>query len=303
MRARYEADQLTRDSLLRAIGDYQRAIEIDPRYAAAYYGLAVARHRLPTFANDPHLFDRAAIEAAYQKAIDLDPNFPEPHTGLALLAAYADWDWARAEHELETASAIAPNAMAESHSALLALIRGRRAMVLEHIRRARDLDPLGVAILMNTAEIQIMAGEWQPARELLERFSAQHPEVDNARWWVALSFLFEGKPAEAILRLESLQRKIPERDAYLAGAHALAGRKHEALRLIRAYEQRPDPSYSGVAAAYGYLRDEAQVFSWLEKAIARHESEAAYLGVHPAFAFLRGNPAFQQLARAHGISY
>jgi tetratricopeptide (TPR) repeat protein len=303
MRGRYEADQLTRESLLRAIANYEHAIQIDPGYAAAHYGLAVARHRLPSFANDPRLFDRAAIEREYQKAIDLDPNFPEPHTGLALLAAYIDWDWARAERELETASAIAPNAMAESHSALLALIRGKRAAVPEHIRRARDLDPLGVAILMNTGEIQVMAGEYQAGREVLERFSAQHPEVDNARLWTALSFLYEGKPEDALSRLQGLKARIPETDAYMAAAHALAGRRPEALRLLRAYQARPDRSEAEIAMVYGYLRDETQTLSWLEKSVARRQPAAAYLGVHPAFAFMRANPAFQEMARRHGLSY
>ena len=59
--------------------------------------------------------------------------------------------------------------MAESHSAFLALIRGRRAEMADHIHRARDLDPPGVAILMNTAEIQVMAGECQAASEVLQR--------------------------------------------------------------------------------------------------------------------------------------
>src|SRR6266567_6774908 len=93
------------------------------------YGLAVARHRLPAYANDPGLFDRPAIERSYRRASELDPNFPEPHTGLALLLAYGDWNWAGAERELEVASAIGTSAMAESHMALLSLIRGRRGEV------------------------------------------------------------------------------------------------------------------------------------------------------------------------------
>jgi len=301
MRARYEADQLTRDSLLQAIADYSRAIERDPKYAAAHYGLAVARHRLPAYANDPRLFDRNAIESEYLKAIELDPNFPEPHTGLALIAAQVDWDWVRARQELDKASAIAPTAMAEGHYALIAVIQGHRAEALDRIRRARDLDPLGVAILMNTGEIQIMAGEYQRARGMLERFSLQHPEVSNSHLWTALSFLYEGNAEEALTRFQALEAKMPDIGIYEAAAHAAAGRRDEALRLIHLYEGRPDRSETNLAQAYAYLQDEANTLDWIAKGVARHDTPAAYLAVHPAFAFLRQNPKFLALEQRAGV--
>ena len=302
MRARYEADQLTRESLLRAVADYEHAIRLDPNYAAAHYGLAVARHRLPAYANDPGLFDRPAIERSYRRASELDPNFPEPHTGLALILAYGDWNWAGAERELEVASAIGTSAMAQSHMALLSLIRGRRGEVAEHIRRARDLDPLGVAILMNTAEIQVMAGEYQGAREVLERFSSQHPDVVLAQFWIGLSYLFEGRPEEALGTLRYLEGKMPDVEAYEAAAHALAGQRADALRILAASEGLPGHSEIAIATAYGYLRDEGRALQWIGKSVARREPAGAYLGVLPAFAFLRGKPEFQEIARRSGLA-
>jgi tetratricopeptide (TPR) repeat protein len=248
------------------------------------------------------LFDRKPIEAGYLKAIELDANFPEPHTGLALLAAQVDWNWAAAERELNIASVIAPSAMAEGHYALIDVVRGRKAEAAEHIRRARDLDPLGVAVLMNTAELQIMAGEYETPRAMLDRFSEQHPEVDNARFWAAISLVFQGRGDEALARFRLLDGKIAETEIFEAAAHAVAGRRAEALRLLHSYESRPDRSEANIAQVYGFLHDEANTLTWLDRSVTRREPGIVYLAVHPAFAFLHENLKFRELERRVGVA-
>jgi tetratricopeptide (TPR) repeat protein len=69
-----------------AIAAYQKAIELDPKWAPAHYNLGLIYY-------DQHKLD-AAI-AAYQKAIELDPKWAPPHYNLGLI--YRD------QHKLDEA--------------------------------------------------------------------------------------------------------------------------------------------------------------------------------------------------------
>jgi TolB-like protein len=299
LRARYEADQLTRSGLESAIQHYELAVKRDPGYAAAWYGLAVAKHRWPAYVGDGEGLDREAVEGAYRKAIETDPEFAEPHTGLALIAMQQDWDWGRAEQELTAANAIAPTAIAESHLAFLKLLQGKRVEMAEHIRRARDLDPLGAAVLMNTAEIQMLAGEFAAAREVADRFAGQHPDVPAARALAAYSLIAEGKADEALKRLVSLKGRIPGIEVFEAMAHARAGRGEEARRVLAGLERNSPKGLAcySVAQAYGYLGDEVSTLAWLGRSAEARESLVPNAAVDPAFVSLRGRAGFREFLR------
>ena len=92
-----------------AIGDFERAIALEPRYAPAYVGLAHARFWLFETSRARNTPDRAQLAAAIadaHRAIDLDPDLAEAHAALALMLTSA---W-------------------RTHEALAA---GRRAVALE----------------------------------------------------------------------------------------------------------------------------------------------------------------------------
>ena len=75
-----------------AIGDFERALALDPRYAMAYVGLAHARF-LRFEASRPYAAratnDLMTALSEVQHAIDLDPDLPEAHAALALMLSSA----------------------------------------------------------------------------------------------------------------------------------------------------------------------------------------------------------------------
>jgi hypothetical protein len=52
---------------------------------------------------------------------------------------------------------------------------------------------------------------------------------------------------------------------------------------------------------YAGFRDKQKTLSWLEKAFTERNGRMVNLAVHPRFAFLRNEPAFQNLLRSMGI--
>jgi hypothetical protein len=130
----------------------------------------------------------------------------------------------------------------------------------------------------------------------------KHPEVDNARFWMAVSCLFEGRTDEALVRFHPLAGHNPDVQAFEAAAHAQAGRRDQALAMLHAYEKRPDCTAALVAMVYGYLRDETQALRWIDKSAAAREATGVYLGVHPALVFLHGNATLAEIAKRRGLS-
>ena len=108
----------------------------------------------------------------------------------------------------------------------------------QHIRRARDLDPTGPAVLMNTIQIQVLAGEFEAAREVAERFAAQHPDVPVARALVGHAYLAEGRPEEALARFRALEGQIPGVQVLEAMALARASRGSAASTRAASREPR-----------------------------------------------------------------
>jgi adenylate cyclase len=304
LRARFEAERMDGDALTRAVGEYQQALDRDPGYAAAWYGLAVARHRGINVRN----LDRsevAAIRAGYQKALDLDPGLADAHAGLALMAMQFDWDWPLAEQELRAALALGASAIAEEHYAVYLMTRGRLNEAEDHLRRALDLDPLGSAVLLNSAVFQFYAGRFESARREWER----HPEIFSARFMAAYTLLLEGRLAEAMDRLPALRSTAPSSalpQITLAEAigQARMGHRAAALELISGVERRSQqtgvPLY-WMALARASVNDDNAAIQWLQKSVAAHENYLMFMGLDPVFIRLRTLPAFRALKVRVGL--
>ncbi|MGH7669781.1 MAG: BTAD domain-containing putative transcriptional regulator, partial [Gemmatimonadaceae bacterium] len=101
--------QFTDQSMRQGIGYFEQAIALDPAYALAYVGVAMAYEELgETGALDPDVaYPRAKAAAA--RALALDDGLADAHCILGQLAAVCDFDWANAEREFKRAIELRPN--------------------------------------------------------------------------------------------------------------------------------------------------------------------------------------------------
>src|SRR6185312_9420654 len=95
----------------KAIGYFQSAIRLDPRYALAWVGLADANAILAgnyvSGAQAVQAWDKA--RAAVHTALSLDRNLALAHAVNVFILISADHDWARAEVEAQRAYELAPD--------------------------------------------------------------------------------------------------------------------------------------------------------------------------------------------------
>ena len=174
-----------------------------------------------------------------------------------------------------------------------------------HLRRAEELDPLGGVSLHNRGLYRIYEGRYQKGREELERLLELHPGTRDAKGWISLTYILEGRTDLALQRIRPELPEFPQIRFYGAMALARAGQKEEALKLIGELEKEyanSSASRQWFALIYAFLGDRENTLQWLERSADQHERQAPGFAVHPAFAFLHGTPGFESLKKRMGLN-
>src|SRR5690348_4821597 len=109
-RGRFYDAMIDPDDERRAIGFYQQAVALDPRYARAYASLSLTWTTLAgTFlGGEAQRQAFAKARAAADQALQLDPDVALAHDARGLLLQWVDFDWSGAEAEYRRALELAP---------------------------------------------------------------------------------------------------------------------------------------------------------------------------------------------------
>ena len=307
LKGRFEAEKRTPDGLTTAVQYFQNAIAKDPAFAAAYAGLADSLRDLSNYEVRPPAEMIPQAKAAAQKALELDDRLAEAHASLATTRFY-NLEWEGVESEFQRAIALNPGYAPALHWYALSLAaQGRREESITEIKLAREIDPRSLIINANVGWCYYLAGDPQRAIEEEKITLRLDPSFGIAHGYLGQAFLERKQFTEAIGELRTFVSLAPgeiSRKAELANAYALTGKSTEADDIRREFESNSGQKYiSGYdwAMLYAGFRDKKQTLKWLEKAFADRNGRMVNLAVHPQFAFLRGEPAFQSLLRRMGI--
>jgi adenylate cyclase len=305
MKGRYELQQSTPQSVSRAEADFQHAIDLDPDYAGAYAALAAAKYnQAPARVGDRTDNERRESERLARKALTLDPEMSGPHVTLGFLAMQYDWDWARAEKELQQALSGPPNANANTAYAFLLAFRGRLSEANKYLQQAQDLDPFGTATLSNIAGIRYFQGRSADRRDLARKLLSVAPQMLAAQLMNLSSDVEEGHPELAWPKFQELKQRFPLVSMSEAVARARVGQREEALRLMQPFEEKypaPGVPMQSFALVYAYFNDEANTVKWLERSADAREWQALNIAVNPAFKSMEQSAGFRALKKKIGL--
>ena len=148
-----------------------------------------------------------------------------------------DWDWRRAERELQLASAGSPNSNVESQYSFLLVFEGRFAEA--DLQRMLDLDPFSTATMNNLAVIRNLEGRFVQAREMAQRMAAQYPGMIGPQLMMGGTQIEEGHPELALPLFRAMGGTALSAGASLEAMTLYADRRPKAGSLA------PDPSLRG----------------------------------------------------------
>ncbi len=168
----------------------------------------------------------------------------------------------------------------------------------------QEIDPFGPIALNNIGTVRNLQGRLAETREIFQKSATLAPAMLLPKVVIGLTYIEEGRPELALPDYRKLREHYPAAAVFEAMAHARAGRREEALRLIRPFEDRyPEPgaAMQWFAQVYAYLGDEPNTVKWLERSADHREFQALNLAVDPAFAAMRNSRGFQALKKRMGL--
>jgi adenylate cyclase len=190
---------------------YEKAIELDPRYAAAYARLGLTHWRAFFFrwAQGPAQSLRRALESA-QRAVALDDALPQAHSLLGFVYLY------QRQHELalteiERALVLNPNDALNYQTLGTALVfAGRFDEGVRSFEQALRLDPQSPTLyLANLGWAYLSAGQCDKAIVPIKQALSLNPAIIHTRANLAMCYIELGREEEARAEAAEVLRRNP----------------------------------------------------------------------------------------------
>jgi serine/threonine-protein kinase len=284
LKGRYHANTRTTEGLKRAIGYFEQAIDVDPRYAAAHaeLGAAWALRGFEEYSDLPPREAMPKAKQAVERALRLDPSLGEGHAWLGVIAWIYEWDPVTAEREMLRAIALRPQySYTYAWYAMLLAVLQRSEESLRAITRARQLDPLFSVIALCGVRSCYWLGQLEQAQREVEALLEMNPGYQLAYTWLARILGAQGRVAEALetmQRAQNLGRESVVVRGFLGWAYARAGDSKQAQAILEELEAeargRWVPAYFRFYILVG-LGEFDRAFEMLELAF---QERSGYLG-------------------------
>jgi TolB-like protein/tetratricopeptide (TPR) repeat protein/predicted Ser/Thr protein kinase len=301
LKGRFEAEKRSPQGITSSAEYFKDAIAKDPTYAAAYTGLADSLLNLGTYEIKAPAEVMPAAKAAAEKALQLDEGLAEAHASLAAIRFY-HLEWDGVESEFKRAIALDPGYATAMHWYALSLAAmGRNEEAITEIKLARDIDPRSLIINANVGWCYYLAGDMDRTIEEEKNTLRLGPGFIVAHGYLAQAYLEKKLYDLAIEEFRQTVALSPgdmSRKAELASAYAPAGKNDQALEILQEFLHAPRSNYVSAydgAMIYAGMGKKQETLTWLEKAYQERNGRMANLAVHPQFAFLRGEPRFENL--------
>jgi adenylate cyclase len=300
-------NQRTADGMKKAMDYFEQALAKDPNYALAYVGLADCYTTLPEYSGVPTGEAVAKARAAALTALKLDDTLGEAHAALAM-AKENEFDWQGAEAEFRQAIELAPN-YPSAHQWYSILLRdlGRFDEAKRELRRAQELDPLSLVMIVDVGLIFYFQGHYDQAIAAYRATLELNPNFAVAHLWEGHVFLMKQMYRQAIAEFQTVRELVgnsPYGLAELGYAYGMSGRVDEARKVLDALTAFSRNGYGvqiGLAGVYDGLGDREKTLGWLEKAVALQADGTSELKTDPFWQHLRSEPRFLALLKKMGL--
>jgi TolB-like protein/Flp pilus assembly protein TadD len=283
----HAGESLDQQGLEDALSDFQRALNLDPSFAAAAGEVASMYFLLGACEK---------ARRAAEDAIKLDPKLGIAHGFLGEVYRGCDLDWAGADREVGLGRLLSPNDVTVLFfSAVLSENMGRWDDALRFINASLARDPLNPNAYAMLSLIQYGRGRMEEAEAAIRHTLEISPTNALGRFWLGNVLLTRGQPDAGLAEM----LKVKD-EAYRLSGSAMAffalGRKADsdaALAQMAKGQADHDPFH--IALVYAFRGESDDAFKWLDRAYAQKGggNNLAYIKTYPAFRKLEGDPRYE----------
>jgi DNA-binding winged helix-turn-helix (wHTH) protein/tetratricopeptide (TPR) repeat protein len=249
-----------------------------------------------------------------RRSLELDPNLPEGHVANAFLLWGPSKNFQHLEAIAELKRALAlQNNLPHAYNRLgtilahIGLLDAARAMY----ERGRVFDPRK-SVSHSIVQVHIWSGEYDLAREELDRWLEENPSNKYAMCFAPQPPLFTGNWKQAKLLLEKAAAVLPEEpmiDSLYGIYHAQTGNSHQALRCMNRACANPKTfghahhnSYQ-IACILSLLGRLEPAFEWFQRSVDTGFACWPFFRKDPYLQNLRSLPQFDSLVSSLQAKY
>jgi eukaryotic-like serine/threonine-protein kinase len=285
---------------------FQKALQIEPGYAAAYAGLSESYLLL----SGMYLTPREAMaktQAAAARALELDPDSAEAHIAMGVFRGWYEFSWDQALEEFRRALSLNPSdADARNWYGQSLLSIGRVDEGIHQVRLAHQSDPLSTFIETGLGQAYFLSRRYDQALRQLRNVAESDPGFASGRMFLGVALLYTGQFDEAIRELEKarqLDPRQPQSIAYLAYAYGKRGDHTAGLRCLRQLTDLKRERYvSGYLFAIASLGlGSGDALAGLRQAYEDRDDMLAWLKMDALLDPLRTDPGFALLLTRVGL--
>jgi TolB-like protein/DNA-binding winged helix-turn-helix (wHTH) protein/tetratricopeptide (TPR) repeat protein len=317
LQGRHSQSQRNPQSATRSVEYFERAIRLDPEFAAAYAGLAEVYSGLggtSLVRSTSAETVRPAAMAAARRAIELDNGLAEAHRAMAKVLSGLFPRSIQTDLEIEREYLLAlrldPASAGTRHGYGTFLANRRRTdEAIAQLRAALRHDPLSPNIMGYLGMELAGNGQLEEGMKLMERAVEIEPWQFNAQLRLGMAYAAFDRYEEAQRAFALAERISPGTPQVLAWQSYVAARTGDvarataALAELEAAASAMDAPFL-VAIVYVGLKDRDGALKWLERALVQATPASnllirrTYYGLdRPMYDWLRDDPRFERIRR------
>lgn len=289
----------------RALEFFQKAVELDPNFAAAHAEIAFIHFSDANAADDPNE-SMPKAKAAAEKALALDGELAKAHSVRALVYE-SEFDWPNAEREHKRAIELSPNLdFARNNFAMFLSVLDRQDEALAQLEEQRARDPLNQRLwLLYKASVLVQSRRFDDALETYKQAQSLEPWNEIPNFALGYAYAGKGLQGEAIRHYKKAIEELGGDDkysqalVYLAIEYAKIPEKRDEGRAIltRIENLNEYVSPALLAAVHTAFNDKDKAIELLQNAYIKRDLLLKYLKTGYEYDGLRDDPRFDDLVR------
>lgn len=296
----------TAEDMRKAIGYYEEAVHIDPKYALAYSSLSRAEVAINAVFSVADRNERDVLitkaRAAANTALALQPDLGAAHQARAFILQVVDFDLVGAEAEYRRAAELAPQDAATALSlGVMSAAFGRLDEAVAYGRRSIALDPLSSNNYVYLARTLNALGRYDEAEAVLRKAIEVNPQGAQSYCELAVIQILRGH-TDAAVKLAQQETDPFWRTYALALAHFANGDRAEAdAALKELLDQYADTGAFQIAQVYALRKEPDKVFEWLDHGLATRDPGVTMLRYAAFVRNYSADPRFVAFCKKVGL--
>jgi TolB-like protein/class 3 adenylate cyclase/lipoprotein NlpI len=279
---------------------YHQVLEIDPRYAPAWNGLA---GNLVDKADDGIVSSAegyARAREAAEKALAIDPDYAPTHARLGRIAMFEN-DFAGAANHFERALTLDPtdlDVLQDAAFFLFDLGRMDEAVALQQAVVRRD--PVNTTSLHYLGVYQRYSGRYDEAIAAFRTALSLNPGRGAVHFALGVALMLRGDAAGALAEVEQETDEGWRMTGLPMAYHALGRKSDSDTALAALIAKHETDSSCDIAYVYAFRGEADQAFAWLDKAVAYHDPGLGEIVPQNLFDKIHSDPRWLPFVRKIG---